>query len=208
MTGYRIGLLADTHIPEAGDDLPAAAYAALAGCDQILHCGDLHTIEVVDRLERLAPTLASRGNGDPYRPRRRRPGVAPDPRVRDVVVLDAGGLRIGMTHDLGHTEGRPDEAVREILARTFGGPVDLAVSGHSHVPTVWALDDGTALVNPGSPTMPYGYLGLVGTVGILDIGAGGFEVAIHDLRTGREQLRLTGPGAHPFQRGPRPVGGR
>ena len=65
----RIGLVADTHIPEAGPDLPAQAYAALAGCDRILHAGDLHTIEVVDRLERLAPVLVSRGNGDNPRTR-------------------------------------------------------------------------------------------------------------------------------------------
>jgi uncharacterized protein len=217
MSGCRVGLVADTHIPEAGPDLPVSAYDLLATCDRILHCGDLHTLEVVDRLEKFAPTLVSRGNGDPRRPRRQRPGVAEDPRVRDVVVLEVHGLRIGMTHDLSHTEGRPDEVVAGILARTFDGPVDIAVSGHSHVPSVWGLRDGTALVNPGSPTMPYGYLDLMGTIGIVDIEPGRFEITIHDLsnisdtrdsRNGNVQLRLVGPGLHQPQVGPRPVGGR
>ena len=48
------------------------------------------------------------------------------------------------------------------LKRRFGCRIDIAVSGHTHVPLVWGLDDGTTLVNPGSPTMPYGYLGIVG----------------------------------------------
>ena len=55
MNRYRIGLVADTHIPEAAPDLPDVAYETLIGCDQILHCGDLHTIEVVNRLDRIAP---------------------------------------------------------------------------------------------------------------------------------------------------------
>lgn len=123
-------------------------------------------------------------------------------------VEDVGGLRIGLTHDLENTEYRSDDDVATILERTFGGRVDIAVSGHTHVPMVRGLADGTALVNPGSPTMPYGYLDLVGTIGYVDIDDGGFEVTILDLATGTPQLRLTGPGHHPAEVGPRPVGGR
>jgi uncharacterized protein len=204
----RIGLVGDTHIPEAGPDLPTVAYDLLAGCDRILHCGDLHTIEVVDRLERLAATVASRGNGDPMRPAGGRPGVPDDPRIADRFVLDVEGVRIGLTHDLEHAEGRRDEDVAALLARRFEGAVDIAVSGHTHVPMVWGLADGTALVNPGSPTMPYGYRDIVGTVGILEVDDGQFEVSVIDLANGETQLRLSGPGAHPFERGPRPRGGR
>jgi putative phosphoesterase len=208
VTTRRIGLLADTHIPECGPDLPQAAYDALMGCDQILHCGDLHTIDVIDRLERLAPTVASRGNGDTFEPRVRRPGVAEDSRVVDTFLANVNGFRIGLTHDLAHAEGRSDEDVARLLVRRFGSRVDIAVSGHTHVPTVWGLADGTALVNPGSPTMPYGYLGIVGTVGFIDIDDGRFQVTILDLRTGVAELELTGPGIHPFERGARPIGGR
>ena len=208
MTGRRIGLVGDTHIPEAGPDLPAAAYAALVGCEQILHCGDLHTIDVVDRLERIAPTIVSRGNGDTRTPRVRRPGVDEDPRVLDRHVIEVDGFRIGLTHDLAHAEGRSPADVPRLLQIAFGSPVDIAVSGHTHVPMVWGLDDGTALVNPGSPTMPYGYLDLVGTIGFIDIDHGHFDVTIVDLGTGQPQLELSGPGPRPFQLGPRPAGGR
>ena len=95
-----------------------------------------------------------------------------------------------------------------MLERCFGERVDIAVSGHTHVPMVRGLADGTALVNPGSPTMPYGYLDLVGTIGLIDIDDGGFEVTILDLATGEPQLHLTGPGSHPAEVGPRPTGGR
>jgi uncharacterized protein len=204
----RIGLVADTHIPEAGPDLPAEAYAALAGCNRILHCGDLHTIEVVDRLERLAPVLVSRGNGDTRYRRARRPGVHEDPRVVDVAVFVVGGFRIGITHDLEHAEHRDDAGAADVLVRRFGVPVDVAVSGHTHVPSVRGLADGTALVNPGSPTMPYGYLGILGTVGVLEVGTGRFVATVLDLAGGAVVLRLSGPGAHPREVGPRPVGGR
>src|SRR4051794_25851419 len=151
--GMRIGLVADTHIPEAGDDLPREAYEALAGCDRILHCGDLHTLDVVDRLERLATTVVSRGNGDTFAPARGRPGVVDDPRVAECFVLEFEGVRIGLTHDLEHAERRRDEDVAILLSKVFDGPVDIAVCGHTHVPMVWGLADGTAIVNPGSPTM-------------------------------------------------------
>jgi hypothetical protein len=202
----RIGLVADTHIPEAGPDLPAQAYTALAGCDRILHAGDLHIIEVVDRLERLAPVLVSRGNGDD--PRTRPPGVPDDPRVAMTFVITAGGVRIGLTHDLESAEYRSDADAAGLLARRFGQRVDIAVCGHTHVPLVWGLADGTAIVNPGSPTLPYGYRGLVGTVGFIDVDGGRFEVSVLDLATGQPQLRLAGPAAAPATRGPRPADGR
>ena len=41
--------------------------------------------------------------------------------------------------------------------------------------------------------MPYGYLGIAGTVGFIDIDEGAFEVTIVDLRTGAVELELTGP---------------
>ena len=204
----RVGLVGDTHVPEAAPDLPREAYEALAGCDRILHCGDLHSIEVVDRLERLAPTMVARGNGDTYGARGGRPGVEDDPRVVDRVVFEVDGFRVGMTHDLEHAEGRSDAAVAELLARQFGGRVDIAVSGHTHVPMVWGLADGTALVNPGSPTMPYGYLDVLGTVGYIDVSAGQFEISVVDLGTGSNQLTLVGPSAHRCTHGPRPIGGR
>jgi putative phosphoesterase len=200
----RIGLLADTHIPEAGPDLPADLYAVFAACDRILHCGDLHAVEVLDRLGRLAPVMAARGNGDTFEPAAGRPGVPDDPRVADRHVLDVGGVRIGLTHDLERLEGcRDDEAIAR-LHEEFGGPVDIAVCGHTHVPMTWGLAGGPTVVNPGSPTMPYGYLRRVGTVGFIDIADGRFDVTVVELGSGDVQLKARSGVAAPCTRGPRP----
>jgi putative phosphoesterase len=187
--------------------MPAEALERLAGCDLILHAGDLHTVEVLDQLEAIAPTVVSRGNGDVPHGTAARPGVADDPRVRDAHVLDAEGVRIGLTHDLQHLEGCSDDAVRVALDKRFGGPVDIAVCGHTHIPMVWGLGDGTALMNPGSASMPYGYLGLLGTVALIRVSGRSFAIDVVDLGTGESQLRLEGPASHVYAVGPRPVGG-
>ena len=155
----------------------------------------------------IAPTTVSRGNGDTYGPRVRRPGVGEDHRVVDLHIAEVQGLRIGLTHDLAHLEDRRDEDVLPALMRRFGCRVDIAISGHTHVPMVWGLNDGTALVNPGSPTMPYGYLGIAGTLGFIDIYDGLFDVTILDLDSGNIELALAGPAPHPLERGARPTGG-
>ncbi len=203
-----IALISDTHIPEAGLDLPAEVLDLFAGCDQILHCGDLHCLTVVDRLDQLAPTLASRGNGDTVMPSGSRPGVPLDSRLADCHVVEVEGLRIGLTHDLESLENCSDDAAADAVHRRFGARVDIAVSGHTHVPAVRGLADGTVLVNPGSALMPHGYLGIVGTVGLLEIVDGGFQVKVIDVRTRAVQLKLNGPGPHPLTYGARPEGGR
>ena len=205
----RIGLLSDTHIPEAATELPAEVHAAFEGCAAILHGGDLHRLDVLDDLQRIAPTLASRGNGDPLEPRDGRPGVPSDPRVAETFVVEAAGLRIGLTHDLEHLEDRPDGVVSALLATRFGGPVDIAVCGHTHVPMVWGLADGTAIVNPGSPTLPYGYRDVLGTIGLIDLADDGFVITVVALATGAVELELAGPAPRPCSRraapGRRPV---
>jgi uncharacterized protein len=203
----RIGLVADTHIPETGAELPPEVLRSLSGCDRILHAGDLHVTSVIDQLAQIAPTLVSRGNGDVAKSDGRRPGVSGDARVRDMFVIELASVSIGLSHDLEHLVGLSDDVVAQKLLATFGRRVDIAVCGHTHVPMVWGLTNGTVIVNPGSPTMPYGYLGLLGTVGFIDIAPGIFRVAVSDLESGAEQLSFTGPGAYPCAFGPRPLGG-
>ena len=40
----RIGLISDTHIPEARAELWPQVYAAFEGVDAILHGGDIHCL--------------------------------------------------------------------------------------------------------------------------------------------------------------------
>jgi predicted phosphodiesterase len=48
-----IGLVADTHIPEAGPDIWPQVYDRFREerVDAILHGGDMHVVDVLDRLE-------------------------------------------------------------------------------------------------------------------------------------------------------------
>jgi putative phosphoesterase len=202
--GVRIGLVADTHIPEAGPDLPVEAYAALAGCGRILHAGDLHVLDVVDRLEQVAPTLACRGNGDLGPGWSGRRGVPDDPRVENILVLEIQGLVIGVVHDIEYYDAQGEVPLEGRLDEAFGRHVDLVVCGHTHVPMVASLSGAQTIINPGSPTMPYGYLKIVGTVGFVDIDEHGFEVSVMDLATGQNQLRLRGGVQASCTYGPRP----
>ncbi|MBW2622762.1 MAG: metallophosphoesterase family protein, partial [Deltaproteobacteria bacterium] len=60
----KIGLISDTHIPEAGDSLPERVREVFSDVELILHAGDLHVLDVLDWLEQIAPVKAVRGNGD------------------------------------------------------------------------------------------------------------------------------------------------
>ena len=60
----RIGVLSDTHIPKAAQDLPEKVYKELRNVDMIFHAGDLVEISVLKKLQDIAPTLAVCGNMD------------------------------------------------------------------------------------------------------------------------------------------------
>ena len=54
----RIGLISDTHIPEARDSLWPQIADAFKGVDMIFHAGDIHDLWVLDELEKAAPVYA------------------------------------------------------------------------------------------------------------------------------------------------------
>lgn len=174
----RIGLISDTHIPEAGESLPEQIWAALRGTDFIIHAGDLHIIDVLNWLEEIAPVKAVRGNGDDGMGGRSR--LADDPRLLPVHVLDVDGFRIGVAHGVPLPDEAPWISLERTMDRLFDGPVDVIVFGDTHVDYVKQHDD-VLLVNPGSPTLPYNLIGHLGTVGILEIGNGDVNAEIIPL---------------------------
>ena len=140
VAGRRFGLTADTH-----DDLVdwpailAGLTAAWGEVDGILHCGDISTAPALESLAAIAPTYATRSEGDPPPA----PPVLHDgPRV-----LTLGDLRLGLTFNL------PDDAMTAAGATAlFGGPVAACIYGGTHEAR---LDDvgGVLFVNPGSPSL-------------------------------------------------------
>ncbi len=169
----RIGLISDTHIPSAGKELPPQVAKTFQGVDLILHAGDIHVLSVLDWLQAIAPVLAARGNGDRDLPA--------DPRLKDTHVVEAEGLRIGLSHGLSLPEDPPWRPLSRIMEREFGGRVDVYVFGDTHVEAI-ETHDGVLMVNPGSPTLPHNLVGKLGTVGLLEIKDGIAEASIIQLK--------------------------
>jgi putative phosphoesterase len=132
-----LAVVADTHMPRGGRRLPDACVGRLRAADLILHAGDLVAEAVFEELAALGPPVhAVHGNMDDAALRERLPRT---------LVVDAGGLRIGMTHDPGPRVGREER----LAARFPGGAV--VVYGHTHEPQVGRAGD-VWILNPGSPT--------------------------------------------------------
>jgi predicted phosphodiesterase len=199
VSARRIGLIADDHNAQPdGADLPEEVLRAFDGVDLIIHLGHMGFREilargVLDRLGKVAPVLAVRdystsSDGDVF--------VTPadGDRVAGLTrVVNAGGVRIGVVHNLAKPPGAeiptppgglPDLTgvdVATALTERFGGPVDIVTYAGSHRAAAVA-SHGVLFVNPGSPTYPKGPgrpagKKVLGTVGILDLtgGAAAFE---------------------------------
>lgn len=162
----RIGLISDTHIPEAGPHLWRQAYEAFPGCDAILHAGDIYDVSVVDKLASIAPTWAARGNGDDGSSGR---DVQPDhPLLANAWSHTFGGVRIGLTHHLPVPE-LSFYSVADAIDRHFdGAQLDICVYGDTHVERIDELS-GVLCVNPGSPTFPRNLEVQLGTIGFIEI---------------------------------------
>jgi putative phosphoesterase len=176
----RIGLISDTHIPEACEHLPARVFEVFRGVDLVMHAGDVYVNRVLDELAEIAPVIAALGNGDEGLDGHQFK-LEPDQRVRTAHLIEVEKLRIGLAHAL----PTPDETSEEVFANAmqahFGGPVDVLVLGHSHLEGV-ARFGPTLVVNPGSATLPRNLVGVPGTVGILEIAPdGGLSVEIIKL---------------------------
>src|SRR5436190_12092609 len=124
-------------MPRGARRLPEACLERLRAAELILHAGDLSAVSVLEELRGLGPPVhAVHGNAD-------------EPALRELLpaelAVEAGGARIGLTHDPGAPAGRAER-----LVRRFPG-CDAVVYGHTHLPqaerhgSVW-------LLNPGSPT--------------------------------------------------------
>jgi putative phosphoesterase len=177
----KIGLISDTHIPEAMPELPSQVRTVFAGVDLILHAGDLHELSVLDWLEEIAPVLACRGNGDEGSGGR---AVVPeDPRLRDAAVTTGAGFRIGLVHDVLDPDEFPTWPIERTMEVYFGGRTELIVCGHTHVERVSRYGD-VLVINPGSPTFPHNYSAQPGTVAVLTLEQNrGGTVMVYDLKT-------------------------
>jgi putative phosphoesterase len=176
----RIGLIADTHMPGSIRDLWPQIPEAFAGVDRILHAGDLHTSDVIDQLETIAPTYVARGNGDL--------GVE-DHRIQDTWIFEFDSVTVAMVHRFPTPKRKSSEFIVAHAERTFpGANPDVVIYGHTHRDEIHQLDD-LLCVNPGSPTLPRNQDLRLGTIGVLELSNG---------RARAELFQLTATGVVPL----------
>ena len=120
----KIGILSDTH----GLLRPEALHA-LRGVDHILHAGDVGKIDILERLQAIAPVTAIRGNID-------RTGPCAALPATEAIELD--GCLVYLVHALADLDLHPKAA-----------GIGAVIYGHSHKSSIeWK--DGVLYLNPGS----------------------------------------------------------
>lgn len=153
----RIGLLADTHIPDSRPSLWPELLEQFQGVDLVLHAGDIVSPRVLDELEQVAPVYAAEGNHDSH--------MADDPRVEPYHMLDLEGHQLALIHDF-----EPLTIELKQLCDMFldGVQPDIVVFGDTHFEHL-EIRDGTLLINPGSPTYPRNMSTRLGHIGFLTL---------------------------------------
>jgi putative phosphoesterase len=180
----RIGIISDTHVPEARRELWPQVFDAFAGVDAILHGGDIHDVGLIDRFESMAPTFSARGNGEEGSGSRA--AVPADPRLREAWRIQIGQLKVGIIHDLPVPEIPPRLTVAGTMREYFhvdpDGPdaLDVIIHGDSHVERI-DLIGSVLCVNPGSPTYPRNFMTQLGIIGFLEIAGRAIRVSLCQL---------------------------
>jgi uncharacterized protein len=120
----RVGLISDTH----GLFRPEAR-AFLAGCDYIIHGGDIGDPAILDELASMAALIAVRGNNDKE---------SWALRLAETELIRIGNIFVYAIHNLDELDIDP-------------GAIDVrvVVSGHSHRPKMEERG-GVVYINPGS----------------------------------------------------------
>ena len=175
----RIAVVSDTHLPRRGRALPRRLLDECAAADLILHAGDLVAPEVLFELQAYGAVEAVRGNCDGD-------DLASLPLER---VVDAQGVRIGMVHDSGRSDGRgaaPRAALPGLRCRRLR-PLARPASSRTR--------RGVLLVNPGSPTDPRGQP--APTMAVLEVADGRLAATLVDVsaRHARDRRGVTPPTA-------------
>lgn len=134
----KIGVLADTHIPDRAGDLPPEIIREFTQVDLIIHAGDFTSRAVLDKLKGLTQVKAVHGNMDSFEivellPRRE--------------IVKCGKFSIGVFHGSGH----PAQIIAELKNEFKNDKLDIIVFGHSHTP-LNEQKDKILFFNPGSPT--------------------------------------------------------
>ena len=136
----KVGILSDTHIPDRTSTLPEGVITTFIQheVELILHAGDVTSEEVLNMLGEIAPVRVVRGNMD---------------WLEGLPLLDTlniGSFRVCLFHGSGIF---PRGETEPLLYIAKHENCDVLITGHTHSPRI-VENDGTWIVNPGSPTVP------------------------------------------------------
>ncbi|RAI66362.1 metallophosphoesterase [Pseudomonas fluorescens] len=149
----KVGVISDTH-----GLLRPEAFAALQGCEQIIHAGDIGALEVLDRLASIAPLHVVRGNNDQ--------DLAWAEHLPDFLRFDLNGWQALLVHDIADVPVELEAGVR------------LVITGHSHQPRIeWRGE--RLFLNPGSAGRRRFKLPV--TLALLEVSATSIEPRLIDL---------------------------
>jgi putative phosphoesterase len=130
-----VGVLSDTHDHIVNwDDIHPEVVKAFKGVHLVVHCGDLTSTAVLDRLATIAPVHAIRSEDDP---------PAEPPRLVDgPAYFTIEGFVVAATFEL------TDEVKATMLKRK----PDVVLFGGTHKAEIYTRR-GVLYVNPGSPSL-------------------------------------------------------
>ena len=125
---YSIGVISDTH-----GHIPSGVSKAFKGVDLIIHAGDIGEEAVLDKLSKIAPVAAVRGNMDFGKWARRLP---------ETEVIEIGQIVLYVLHIANRLDADPVKTGFKAV-----------ISGHTHRPDV-SEKNGVMFINPGSASYP------------------------------------------------------
>jgi putative phosphoesterase len=129
---YFVGIISDTH-----GRLPQSVSKVFKNTDLIIHAGDIGNPDIIEALEKIAPTRAVRGNMDMGQWARQ---------LRQNETITINNQRLYVIHD-----------IYKLNIRAQSDTYRVVICGHTHRPQM-EKQQGILYLNPGSAVQPrFGY---------------------------------------------------
>ena len=125
---YLIGVVSDTH-----GHLPSGIPKVFKNTDLIIHAGDIGDEKVFDKLSKIAPVAAVRGNMDFGKWAKQLP---------ETEIIEIGPIVLVVLHIVNRLDADPVKAEFKAV-----------ISGHTHLPNIYEKN-GITFINPGSASYP------------------------------------------------------
>ena len=151
---YLVGVISDTH----GRLLHSVA-EAFDGVDLIIHAGDIGEPDILKSLDKIAPTIAVRGNMDFGQWAHQ---------LAAEEIIEFNQILLVVLHDVFRLKPRPGMVAPHVV-----------ISGHTHRP-LQEENQGVLYVNPGSAGYPKS--GRPATVALLQINGQSLQAQIVELK--------------------------